>query len=199
MPWRAPWPADRPVAGVRLVVLDLHAGVADQALGGAGEADLHDRVAAPVGNEDLRRSGHGRLPAVDGRDETGEGEDSRGTRAQAMRLKSLSAEAYQPTQYAQVNPRFSAYRVPRFGDLPMIETVLLDRKDLPSTGAGETPIVAVAPAVGNAIFHATGVRLRSLPSESRDSSMRFCFSLHCGTLRFRRMFRTPTLPRMFHP
>jgi isoquinoline 1-oxidoreductase len=38
-----------------------------------------------------------------------------------------------------------------------------DRKDLPSAGAGETPIVCVAPAIGNAIFQATGVRLRSLP------------------------------------
>ena len=44
-----------------------------------------------------------------------------------------------------------------------METVLFDRKDLPSAGAGETPIVAIAPAVGNAIFHATGVRLTSLP------------------------------------
>jgi isoquinoline 1-oxidoreductase len=62
-----------------------------------------------------------------------------------------------------LNPRFSGYRVPRFSDLPLMETVLLDRKDLPSAGAGETPIVAVAPAIGNAIFHATGVRLVSLP------------------------------------
>jgi isoquinoline 1-oxidoreductase len=53
--------------------------------------------------------------------------------------------------------------VPRFSDLPVLETVLVDRKDLPSAGAGETPIVAVAPAVGNAIRQATGVRLRSLP------------------------------------
>jgi isoquinoline 1-oxidoreductase len=44
-----------------------------------------------------------------------------------------------------------------------METVLLDRKDLPSAGAGETPIVALAPSVGNAIFDATGVRLRALP------------------------------------
>jgi isoquinoline 1-oxidoreductase len=65
------------------------------------------------------------------------------------------------------NPRFSAYRVPRFGDVPTLETVLLDRRDLPSAGAGETPIVALAPAVGNAIFQATGRRLRSLPMAPR--------------------------------
>jgi nicotinate dehydrogenase subunit B len=59
--------------------------------------------------------------------------------------------------------RFSRYRVPRFSDMPAIEVVLLDRKDLPSAGGSETPIVAVAPAIGNAIFDATGVRLRSLP------------------------------------
>src|SRR5205085_1449224 len=62
-----------------------------------------------------------------------------------------------------LNPRFSAYRVPRFADVPQMEVILLDRKDLASAGAGETPIVAIAPAVGNAIFNATGVRLRSLP------------------------------------
>lgn len=61
------------------------------------------------------------------------------------------------------NPRFSAYRVPRFSDTPAMEVILLDRKDLPSAGAGETPIVGIAPAVGNAIFAATGTRLRSLP------------------------------------
>jgi isoquinoline 1-oxidoreductase len=65
------------------------------------------------------------------------------------------------------NPRFSSYRVPRFGDVPALETVLVDRKDLPSAGAGETPLVAVAPAVGNAIFQATGQRLRSLPMVPR--------------------------------
>jgi isoquinoline 1-oxidoreductase len=62
-----------------------------------------------------------------------------------------------------LNPRLSKYRVPRFSDLPEIEIVLVDRKDLPSAGAGETPIVGLAPAVGNAIFRATGVRVRSLP------------------------------------
>jgi nicotinate dehydrogenase subunit B len=62
-----------------------------------------------------------------------------------------------------LNPRLATYRVPRFSDLPSIETVLVDRRDLPSAGAGGTPIVALAPAVGNAIFQATGTRIRSLP------------------------------------
>jgi CO/xanthine dehydrogenase Mo-binding subunit len=66
------------------------------------------------------------------------------------------------------NPHFSQYRVPRFSDTPQIETVLVDRKDLPSAGAGETPLVALAPAVGNAIFAASGIRLRSLPLAPRS-------------------------------
>jgi isoquinoline 1-oxidoreductase len=65
------------------------------------------------------------------------------------------------------NGRFADYRLPRFSDLPSIEVVLLDRRDLPSSGAGETPIVGVAPAIGNAIFDATGTRLRSLPMVPR--------------------------------
>ncbi len=62
-----------------------------------------------------------------------------------------------------LNPRFSKYRVPRFDDVPKLETVLLDRPDLVSAGAGECPIVALAPAVSNAVFDATSVRLRHLP------------------------------------
>jgi isoquinoline 1-oxidoreductase len=62
-----------------------------------------------------------------------------------------------------LNPRFSQYRVPRFADLPALEAVLIDRKNTPSAGAGETPIIAVAPAVGNALFAATRVRRRALP------------------------------------
>lgn len=62
-----------------------------------------------------------------------------------------------------VNGRMSQYRVPRFSDVPRLETVLLDRKDIPSVGAGECPMVGLAPAIANAIFDAVGVRLRSLP------------------------------------
>jgi isoquinoline 1-oxidoreductase len=60
-----------------------------------------------------------------------------------------------------LNGKMSKYR--RFRDLPVVETVLLDRKDLPSAGAGECPMVGLAPAIANAIFDAVGVRLRSLP------------------------------------
>jgi isoquinoline 1-oxidoreductase len=62
-----------------------------------------------------------------------------------------------------LNGRLSQYRVPRFSDVPKLETVLLDRKDIPSVGAGECPMVGLAPAIANAIFDATGVRLRGLP------------------------------------
>ncbi len=62
-----------------------------------------------------------------------------------------------------LNAKLSGYRVPRFGDVPPIEVVLLDRPDVPSAGGGEVPLVAVAPAIANAVFAACGVRLRDLP------------------------------------
>jgi nicotinate dehydrogenase subunit B len=62
-----------------------------------------------------------------------------------------------------LNGKLSQYRVPRFSDVPVLETVLLDRKDIPSVGAGECPMIGLAPAIANAIFDAVGVRLRSLP------------------------------------
>jgi isoquinoline 1-oxidoreductase len=62
-----------------------------------------------------------------------------------------------------LNPHLAAYRVPRFRDTPQIDVVLVDRRDLPSAGAGETPIVTIAPAIANAIFAATGERIRSMP------------------------------------
>jgi CO/xanthine dehydrogenase Mo-binding subunit len=50
-----------------------------------------------------------------------------------------------------LNGTMALYRVPRFRDVPSVEIILLDRKDLPSAGAGETPIVCVAPAIGAAV------------------------------------------------
>ena len=66
------------------------------------------------------------------------------------------------------NAHFESYRLPRFSDTPKIEIVLIDRKDLPSAGAGEIGLVGVAPAVGNAIFAATGTRLRNMPMAPQE-------------------------------
>jgi nicotinate dehydrogenase subunit B len=48
-------------------------------------------------------------------------------------------------------------------ELPLVESVLIDRHGVDATGAGETAITIVAAAVGNAIFDATGARVREVP------------------------------------
>jgi isoquinoline 1-oxidoreductase len=78
----------------------------------------------------------------------------------------LGGALFEEIQFAEgkiLNNRLARYRVPRFADMPVVESVLLDRKDLVSAGAGETPIVGIAPAIGNAIFDANGRRIRRLP------------------------------------
>jgi isoquinoline 1-oxidoreductase len=64
---------------------------------------------------------------------------------------------------AQRTRRLSQYRVPRFMDMPAIDVQIVDRRDVPSAGAGESPITLPAPALAAAIFSATGTRRRSLP------------------------------------
>jgi CO/xanthine dehydrogenase Mo-binding subunit len=62
-----------------------------------------------------------------------------------------------------LNGRLSAYRVPRFTDVPEIEVILIDHRDIASAGAGESPITTTAPSIGSALFAATGKRIRQLP------------------------------------
>lgn len=66
-----------------------------------------------------------------------------------------------------VNPSLRNYRISAFADIPRTEIFFADTYDkygpLGAKSAGETPIVPIAPALGNAIFAATGVRLDSLP------------------------------------
>jgi nicotinate dehydrogenase subunit B len=83
--------------------------------------------------------------------------------AQMMGLGGTLFEAIRFENGRILNDRFSAYRVPRFSNVPDIGVVLIDRKEEPSAGAGESPIMGIAPAVRNAILDATGVRLFSLP------------------------------------
>jgi nicotinate dehydrogenase subunit B len=81
-------------------------------------------------------------------------------------VQAIGGALFEASQFKDgriLNAHFAEYRVPRFSDMPEIEVILIDRKDLPSAGAGETGIVGLAPAVSNAIFAATGTRLRSMP------------------------------------
>jgi CO/xanthine dehydrogenase Mo-binding subunit len=59
---------------------------------------------------------------------------------------------------------WSSYPILRFSDVPeKVDVMLLNRPDLPMLGAGEATTSPVAAAVANAIFDATGRRIRQLP------------------------------------
>jgi xanthine dehydrogenase YagR molybdenum-binding subunit len=67
-----------------------------------------------------------------------------------------------------VNPNLSTYLLAVNADVPDIQAIFVDKPDPVSTalgarGFGETPITGVPAAIGNAIFHATGRRIRDLP------------------------------------
>jgi isoquinoline 1-oxidoreductase len=90
-------------------------------------------------------------------------------------VQAIGGALFERIRFAEgkvTNAHMNQYRVPRFADVPAIDVVLVDRKDLPSAGAGETPIVGLAPAVANAIFAASGKRIRSMPlfREERGAS-----------------------------
>ena len=77
-------------------------------------------------------------------------------------------ESFQYEHGQPLNPNLIDYRVPRFTDLPEhFESALIENRDGPgpygAKGMGESGIVCVAPAVGNAIARATGVKIRELP------------------------------------
>jgi len=58
---------------------------------------------------------------------------------------------------------WDSYPILKFSEVPEIEIVLINRPDQPALGAGEPSTVTTAAAVANAIFDATGVRLRQIP------------------------------------
>ena len=80
-----------------------------------------------------------------------------------MGLGPALREAMEFENGAILNGAFRKYQVPRFADIPDFDIHLLNRPDLPSAGAGETPIIAIAPAIANAVYHATGTRARQMP------------------------------------
>ncbi|MGD0138610.1 MAG: molybdopterin cofactor-binding domain-containing protein [Tepidisphaeraceae bacterium] len=64
---------------------------------------------------------------------------------------------------AITNSNFGDYAPPRFADLPEIDVHLIDNRNAAPAGAGETPIIAIAPAIANAVYNATGQRIRQMP------------------------------------
>ncbi len=58
---------------------------------------------------------------------------------------------------------FATYSIPTFRDAPETDITLVTNADLPPQGDGTAAFCAIAPAVANAVFDATGKRLRDLP------------------------------------
>jgi CO/xanthine dehydrogenase Mo-binding subunit len=86
-------------------------------------------------------------------------------------VQGLGGALFEAIEFADGHVRngtMEQYRVPRFKDVPVIETILLDRRDIPSAGAGESSMIAVAPAIGSAARGFgkvdTALPIRLLPS-----------------------------------
>jgi len=91
--------------------------------------------------------------------------DSAGAQVEGAALWGLSLTLYEGTEFVKGQPKdtnLDSYRVLRMGEVPEIEIEFLPSAEVP-VGLGEPATTAVAPAIGNAIFAASGVRLRDLP------------------------------------
>lgn len=81
----------------------------------------------------------------------------------------LTEEAVIDHRYGRfVNNNFADYHVPVSADVPHIETIFIDKPDpiinpMGAKGMGEIALIGFAAAVANAVFHATGKRVRDLP------------------------------------
>ncbi len=85
---------------------------------------------------------------------------------QGSLIQGLGGALFERIEFANgvvLNGRMSKYRVPRFKDVPIVKVVMVNRRDLASAGAGETPILGIAPAIRNAIAQATGARKYTMP------------------------------------
>jgi len=81
-------------------------------------------------------------------------------------IQSLSRTLKEEVQFDELHITsvdWQTYPILTFSEIPEIEIVLINRPDQPAMGAGEPSTVTTAAAVANAIFDATGVRLRQLP------------------------------------
>ena len=84
-------------------------------------------------------------------------------------LQTLSRTLYEETTFDRsrvTSVDWASYRLLRFPAVPRLEIELVDRPELPPLGAGEAASSPVPAALANAVFDATGVRLRSVPFAS---------------------------------
>lgn len=85
----------------------------------------------------------------------------------------LEASATDPHTARLLNPGLNEYLIPTHADAPPIDVIFVDEHDpdispLGSKGIGELPVVGAAAAIANAVFHATGRRVRHLPIMPED-------------------------------
>jgi CO/xanthine dehydrogenase Mo-binding subunit len=81
-------------------------------------------------------------------------------------LQGVSRALMEEVQFdatGQKNLDWDSYPVIRFNQVPEVEIVLINRPEMQPLGGGEPSIVPITAAIGNAIFDATGVRLRRVP------------------------------------
>ena len=91
--------------------------------------------------------------------------DSATAQVEGATLWGLSTALYEGTEFTKGQPKdtnLDTYRVLRMGDIPEVEIDFIPSTEMP-VGLGEPATTAVAPAIGNAIFAATGARVRDLP------------------------------------
>jgi CO/xanthine dehydrogenase Mo-binding subunit len=81
-------------------------------------------------------------------------------------IQSLSRALKEEVQFDEMRIKsidWDTYPILTFSEVPQVEIVLINRPDLPAVGAGEPSTITTAAAVANAIFDATGARLRRIP------------------------------------
>ena len=81
-------------------------------------------------------------------------------------LQTLSRTLFEQVTFdraAVTSTDWATYPILTFPDVPRLEIALIDRRFDPPLGAGESAAAPVAAALGNAVFDATGVRLREVP------------------------------------
>jgi CO/xanthine dehydrogenase Mo-binding subunit len=81
-------------------------------------------------------------------------------------VQTLSRALHEEVQFDEsrvTSVDWATYPILKFPEAPVVEVILVDRREAPLWGAGEASTVAVAAALGNAVFDATGVRLRRVP------------------------------------